>query len=51
VLLPRVYGQVKVDVLEVRRIEIDQPSDDPGDRLRAFSHAWANDTATVGGQN
>jgi hypothetical protein len=46
VLLPTVYGQVKVDVLEVRQIEIDQPSDDPGDRLHAFAHAWANDTAT-----
>jgi len=46
VLLPTAYGQVKVDVLEVRQIEIDQPSDDPGDRLHAFSHAWANDSAT-----
>jgi hypothetical protein len=46
VLLPTVYGQVKVDVLEVRQIEIDQPSDDPGDRLHAFAHAWANDSAT-----
>jgi hypothetical protein len=46
VLLPTPYGQVKVDVLEVRQIEIDQPSDDPGDRLHAFAHAWANDTAT-----
>lgn len=46
VLLPTVYGQVKVDVLEVRQIEIDQPSDDPGDRLHAFAHAWASDTAT-----
>jgi hypothetical protein len=45
VLLPTVYGQVKVDVLEVRQIEIDQPSDDPGDRLHAFAHAWANDSA------
>jgi hypothetical protein len=33
VLLPTPYGQVKVDVLEVRQIEIDHPSDDPGDRL------------------
>lgn len=46
VLLPTAYGQVKVDVLEVRQIEIDQPSDDPGDRLHAFAHAWANDSAT-----
>jgi hypothetical protein len=46
VLLPTLYGQVKVDVLEVRQIEIDQPSDDPGDRLHAFAHAWANDSAT-----
>lgn len=46
VLLPTAYGQVKVDVLEVRQIEIDEPSDDPGDRLHAFSHAWANDSAT-----
>lgn len=46
VLLPTPYGEVKVDVLEVRQIEIDQPSDDPGDRLHASSHAWANDTAT-----
>jgi hypothetical protein len=46
VLLPTVHGHVKVDVLEVRQIEIDQPSDDPGDRLHAFAHAWASDTAT-----
>jgi len=46
VLLPTAYGQVKVDVLEVRQIEIDHPSDDPGDRLHAFAHAWANDSAT-----
>lgn len=46
VLLPTVYGQVRVDVLEVRQIEIDQPSGDPGDRLHAFAHAWANDSAT-----
>ncbi len=37
---------VRVDVLEVRQIEIDQPSDDPGDRLHAFAHAWAGDSAT-----
>lgn len=46
VLLPTRFGKVKVDVLEVRQIEIDAPSDDPGDRLHAFSHAWADDTAT-----
>lgn len=46
VLLPTHYGTVKVDVLEVRRIELDLPSDDPGDRLHASAHAWANDTAT-----
>jgi hypothetical protein len=46
VLLPTVYGKVKIDVLEVRQIEIDQPSDDPGDRLHASAHAWATDTAT-----
>lgn len=46
VLLPTLYGAVKVDVLEVRQAELDQPSDDPGDRLHASAHAWANDTAT-----
>jgi len=46
VLLPTPFGQVKVDVLEVRQVELDEPSDDPGDRLHASSHAWANDTAT-----
>jgi hypothetical protein len=46
VVLPTVYGPVKVDVLEVRQVELDQPSDDPGDRLHASSHAWANDTAS-----
>lgn len=46
VLLPTAYGVVKVDVLEVRQVELDQPSDDPGDRLHASAHAWANDTAT-----
>ena len=47
VLLPTPYGQVKVDVLEVRQIEIDRPSDDPGDRLHASAHAWANDTGAA----
>ncbi len=46
VLLPTPFGDVKIDVLEVRQIELDQPSDDPGDRLHASAHAWANDTAT-----
>ncbi|WP_225858040.1 nucleotidyl transferase AbiEii/AbiGii toxin family protein [Rhodococcus wratislaviensis] len=46
VLLPTRYGSVKVDVLEVRQVELDHPSDDPGDRLHASAHAWANDTAT-----
>jgi hypothetical protein len=46
VLLPTPYGAVKVDVLEVRQVELDRPSDDPGDRLHASAHAWANDTAT-----
>ena len=46
VLLPTAFGLVKVDVLEVRQVEIDHPSDDPGDRLRASAHAWAHDTAT-----
>jgi len=46
VLLPTAFGHVKVDVLEVRQVELDRPSDDPGDRLHASSHAWASDTAT-----
>lgn len=46
VLVPTVRGPVKVDVLEVLQVELDHPSDDPGDRLHATSHAWANDTAT-----
>jgi hypothetical protein len=46
VLLPTKFGKVRVNVLEVRQIEIDQPSDDPGDRLHASAHAWATDTAT-----
>ena len=46
VLLTTPYGPVKVDVLEVRQVELDMPSDDPGDRLHATAHAWANDTAT-----
>jgi len=46
VVLATRYGAVKVDVLEVRQVELDHPSDDPGDRLHASAHAWANDTAT-----
>jgi len=46
VLLPTLYGPVRIDVLEVRQVEIDEPSDDPGDRLHANSHAWGSDTAT-----
>jgi hypothetical protein len=46
VLLPTPYGEVKIDVLEVRQTELDRPSDDPGDRLHASAHAWAHDTAT-----
>lgn len=46
VLLDTPFGSVKVDVLEVRQVEIDVPSDDPGDRLHAVSHAWAYGTAT-----
>ncbi|WP_222928336.1 prevent-host-death protein [Cellulomonas telluris] len=46
VLLPTRFGSVKVDVLEVRQIELDEPSDDPGDRLHASAHAWAYETAT-----
>lgn len=44
--LPTPYGVVRVDVLEVRQGEIDEPSDDPGDRLHAAAHAWAYDSAT-----
>lgn len=47
VLLPTKYGAVKVDVIEVRQIELDEPSDNPGDRLHAASHAWAHDTASA----
>lgn len=46
VLLPTPFGSVKVDVLEVRQVELDNPSDDPGDRLHASAHAWAHDSAT-----
>src|SRR5699024_1019894 len=31
VMLPTTFGPVTVDVLEVRQVELDQPSDDPGD--------------------
>ena len=33
---------MKVDVLEVRQVELDNPSDDPGDRLHASAHAAAH---------
>lgn len=46
VLLPTPHGSVKVDVLEVRQVELDRPSDDPGDRLHASAHAWASESAT-----
>ena len=46
VLLPTPLGSVRVDVLEVRQIELDEPSDDPGDRLHASAHAWAFASAT-----
>jgi hypothetical protein len=46
VLLPTPVGPVRVDVLPVRQAELDRPSDDPGDRLHASSHAWAHDSAT-----
>jgi len=46
VLLPTPFGEVKVDVLEVRQIELDEPSHDSGDRLHAASHAGADATAT-----
>ncbi|MEO3936590.1 prevent-host-death protein [Dermatophilaceae bacterium Soc4.6] len=46
VLLQTRFGPVKIDVLEVRQIELDRPSDDPGDRLYASARAWAHDTAT-----
>lgn len=46
VLLPTRYGEVRVDVLEVRQRDLEEPSDDPGDRLHATAHAWAFDTAT-----
>lgn len=31
----------------MRQIELDEPSDDPGDRLHASAHAWAHETATA----
>ncbi|RMI12703.1 prevent-host-death protein [Cellulomonas triticagri] len=46
VLLPTRFGPVRVDVLEVRQTEIDRPSSDPGDRLHATAHAWADASAT-----
>lgn len=46
VMLMTAYGSVKVDVLEVRQIELDDPSDNAGDRLHASAHAWAFDSAS-----
>ena len=46
VTIDTAHGKVKVDVLEVRQVELDMPSDDPGDRLHASAHAWAHDSAT-----
>lgn len=46
VTLPTQFGTVRVDVLEVRQAELDEPSDDPGDRLHAMAHEWAHATAT-----
>lgn len=46
VLLRTPSGDVKIDALEVRQIELDEPSDDPGDGLHASAHARANDTST-----
>lgn len=46
VLVTTTFGQVRVDVLEVNQAELDQLSDDPGDRLHVQSHAWASDSAT-----
>ncbi|MEH3076874.1 MAG: nucleotidyl transferase AbiEii/AbiGii toxin family protein [Quadrisphaera sp.] len=46
VMLPTAFGDVRVDVLTVRQVELDDPSTDPGDRLHASSHAWAHQTAS-----
>ncbi|WP_241996407.1 prevent-host-death protein [Kribbella antiqua] len=46
VLVTTDYGEIRVDVLEVRQAELDHPSDNSGDRLHAHSHAWASDSAT-----
>lgn len=46
VILPTILGPVKIDVLEVRQAELDNPSADPGDRLHTTAHAWAFHTAT-----
>jgi hypothetical protein len=40
------FGEVRVDVLEVNQYELENPSDDVGDRLHAGSHGWAADSAT-----
>jgi hypothetical protein len=46
VLVVTTFGEIRVDVLEVNQAELDQLSDDPGDRLHVQSHAWASDSAT-----
>ena len=45
-VIPTAFGPVRVDVLEIREAEIERPSEDPGDRLHATAHAWANETAS-----
>lgn len=46
VYVPTKFGDVRVDVLEVSQHELENPSEDVGDRLHAGSHAWAADTAS-----
>jgi hypothetical protein len=45
VLLPTSYGAVKVDVLEVRQVEIDQPSAEPGPLVAMKLQAVMNRSA------
>jgi hypothetical protein len=47
VMVPTRFGEVRVDVLEVNQFELENPSDDVGDRLHIGSHAWAADTASM----
>lgn len=47
VMLATPHGDVKVDVIEVRQGAIDQRDADPGDRLHAWSHMWAFNSATT----